>query len=311
MRTRNKLLLFLLLPTLCLGAALLLLVPWSAVQPVHIAIEQSPADVGLPFEEFRVQPEDAAIELAGWWMPAERAKASLVFIHGGGSSRHSTFFNSVPFYKEMVQAGVNVTAIDLRNHGESDDHSAGVQFGLTEQYDALAAVRWTKERAPAAPIFMMGISMGGATAIYAAANGANIEGLILLDPLLDTQDVFARGGTVQTGLPAWVFKPSAWSAQTLFGLPGGEQQASQVAAMLTLPILLMQDAADPVTRAVHSQALAQANENVQLWWAPTIAEDHPELPDRGGWGTHVMAYAAHPEATVTRVLQFLEFVVGK
>lgn len=295
------------LPALVLCLFFLFFVPRSAIQPVHIDIEQIPSDVGLSFEEFSIQPEDAALRLAGWWIPANDPSASLVFIHGGGSNRHSTFFNSVPFYKEMVTAGVNVTAIDLRNHGASDDHAAGVQFGVTEQYDALAAVRWTRQRAPDTPVFLMGISMGGATAIHAAASGAEVAGLILLDPLLDTRDVFARGGTVQTGLPSGLFLPSAWSAQQFFGLPRGTDQASEKAARLQLPILLMQDPADPVTRAVHSEALARANGNVQLWMAPPIT-DHPELPAREGWGTHVMAYVAHPKATVTTVVRFLKSV---
>lgn len=304
-----------LVAVLALGALFvigqIIFVPWSAIQPVHIAIEKTPADVGLPFEEFVVAPDDAPLSLAGWWMPASNARASLVFIHGGGSSRHSTFFNSVPFYNAMVEHRINVTAIDLRNHGRSDDHPQGVQFGATEKYDALAAVKWTQSRAPDVPVFIMGISMGGATAIHAAASGAKLSGVILLDPLLDTGDVFARGAQVQTGLPSWLFLPAAWSAQLFFGLPGGNQQASVVAASLALPILLMQDADDPVTTSVHSEALAQANANVQLWFAPAIASDHPELPERGRWETHVMAYAAHPQATLAQVVAFIESLLPR
>lgn len=293
------------------GSLLLVALPWAAIQPVHIDIEMSPEDVGLSFEEFLVAPNDAPLQIAGWWMPAQSATASLVFIHGGGSSRHSTFFNSVPFYKELVEAGVNVSAIDLRNHAKSDDHPQGVQFGLTEQYDALAAVQWVRKRAPNLPIFLMGISMGGATAIHAVANvadganSANVDGLILLDPLLNTQDVFSRGATVQTGLPHWLFVPSAWSAQYWFGLPRGEEQAFNKAARLQVPILLMQDPDDPVTRAEYARALAQSNPLVSLWMAPPVPADHPELPVRERWGAHVMAYMAFPDETLAQVLLFI------
>ncbi|MFK7976103.1 MAG: alpha/beta hydrolase [Halioglobus sp.] len=295
---------------LTIGSLLLVALPWAAIAPVHIEIEMYPDDVGLAFEEFVVRSEDDQLNVAGWWMPAEEARASLVFIHGGGSSRHSTYFNSVPFYKELVTAGINVTAIDLRNHGQSEDHPSGMQFGLTEQYDALAAVSWTKKRAPSVPVFLMGISMGGATSIYAAANGADINGLILLDPLLDTQDVFARGATVQIPLPHWIFLPSAWSAQRFFGLPSGESEPLAKAEQLKLPILLMQDPDDPVTRALHSQTLAQSNPNVELWIAPKIPDDHPELKVREGWGTHVMAYFAYPKQTRARVLRFVDSIIG-
>jgi len=281
-------------------------IPYSAVQPVHIDIEKSPEDVGLAYDNFSVVPDDKTLNIAGWWMPAENARASLVFIHGGGSARHSSFFDSVPFYADMVHAGVNVAAIDLRNHGLSGDDTSGVQFGLTEKYDALAAVRYARMRAPDLPVFLMGISMGGATAIHAAASNADITGLILLDPLLDTVDVFTRGATVQTGLPGSLFLPSAWSAQLFFGLPSGSSEADALARRLTLPVLLMQDPDDPVTRAVHARALAEENANIEMWMAPPIDGDHRDLMRRGRWQTHVMAYVAFPEKFTMRVLRFLK-----
>ena len=281
-------------------------VPYSAVQPVHIPLEMTPAEVDLAWEDFSVTPEDAPLTIQGWWMPAENARASLVFIHGGGSARHSTYFNSVPFYAALVAAGVNVAAIDLRNHGLSSDDASGMQFGASEKYDALAAIRYARERAPGLPVYAMGISMGGATVIHAAASGADIAGLILLDPLLHTADVFARGGTVQTGLPSALFLPSAWAAQQFFGLPSGEDDALALAKGLSLPVLLMQDPDDPVTRAVYARELAAANDSIALWMAPPIDSNHPDLARREGWYTHVMAYAAFPDQFLERVLLFID-----
>ena len=284
----------------------LLLVPYRAVQPVHIELEMTPADVGLAWEDFSVTPDDQPLSIQGWWMPAENARASLVFIHGGGSARHSTYFNSVPFYAALVAAGVNVAAIDLRNHGTSSDDASGMQFGASEKHDALATIRYVRERAPDLPVFAMGISMGGATVIHAAASGADIAGLILLDPLLHTADVFARGGTVQTGLPSALFLPSAWAAQQFFGLPSGENEALALAKELSLPVLLMQDPDDPVTRAVYARELAAANDRITLWMAPPIDASHPDLARREGWLTHVMAYAAFPDQFLARVLLFID-----
>lgn len=303
------------LAAICLLVAALLVllvvaVPYSAIQPEHIAIEKHPADLELAYEDFTVTPADQPLSIAGWWMPADNARANLVFLHGGGSSRHSTFFNSVPFYADMVGRGLNVVAIDLRNHGLSDDDASGVQFGRTEHHDAAAAVRWMRQRAPGLPLFLMGISMGGATAIHAAAAGAKVDALILLDPLLDTTDVFARGGTVQTGLPSALFLPSAWAGKQFFGLPAGEDEALALATRLELPILLLQDPQDPVTTAQYAHQLAASNEHVELWLAPPVPADHPGLPDRGGWRSHVMAYVAFPDAFVARVAQFIDAVAS-
>lgn len=295
---------------LALGCAYALLyaVPLEATKPVHVPLTTSPADVGLHYEDFTVSPSDAPLTLQGWWMPARAPRASLVFLHGGGSHRHSTFFGALAFYRAMVDAGVSVAAIDLRNHGLSGDDGQGLQFGRTELHDAIAALDWARERAPDIPLYLMGISMGGATAIHAAHAGAAADGLILLDPLLDTRDTFIRGGVAQTGLPAALFAPAAWSAMRFFGLPGGADTALERAATLSLPILLLQDPQDPVTRRAFADELAQRNPRVTLWLAPPIEADHPDLAWKGRWGSHVSAFLFYPDQTLAQIDQFMETV---
>ena len=284
-------------------------IPQQALVVERIPLTTSPANVGLPFDTFTLEPADADITLAGWWMPAPDAIATLVFIHGGGSNRHSEFFRSLRFYRAMVDANVNVVAIDLRNHGESGAQPPGLQFGRTEQHDALAAIAWARTKTANLPLFAMGISMGGATVIQAAHAGADIDGLILLDPLLDSRDVFARGGWIASGIPAMLFAPAAWAATTFYGLPGGEEQALQRAVHLQLPILLIQDPDDPVTRAPVSQQLAARNEQVTLWMAPPIRADHPDLAWKQRWGSHVAAFEFFPQQTVAQITGFLARVI--
>jgi hypothetical protein len=152
----------------------------------------------------------------------------------------------------------------------------------------------------------MGISMGGATLIQAVSDGAPVNGLILLDPLLDTHSTFTRGAWTSTGLPPALFLPAAWAATTFWGLPGGAEQAYDRALSLTLPTLLIQDPGDPVTVAEHARALAAANPAVRLWMAPPVEPDHPELPWRERWGTHVIAYTLFPEQTLKQIMAFIE-----
>jgi alpha-beta hydrolase superfamily lysophospholipase len=286
--------------------ALLVAVPLEAIKPVHVPLTTNPGDVGLDYEDFTVSPADAALTLHGWWMPAGDAHATLVFLHGGGSHRHSKFFGALAFYRALVEAGVSVAAIDLRNHGLSGEDGAGLQFGRTEMHDAVAALDWARDRAPGSPLYLMGISMGGATAIHAAHAGARVDGLILLDPLLDTYDTFLRGGVAQSGLPAAVFAPAAWSAMQFFGLPAGPDTALERGAALELPILLIQDPDDPVTRKPFATELAQRNLRVNLWLAPPIDPDHPDLAWKGRWGSHVSAFLFYPDQTLARIIQFMQ-----
>lgn len=295
----------LLVLTAC-GYVALVAIPREATQARTIPIEGSPADVGLAYETFSVTPGDTPLSIAGWWMPADNARAMLVFIHGGGSNRTSSFFRSLEFYRAMVDQGIAVVAIDLRNHGESGSDGRGLQFGRTEQYDAQAAVRWARDRHPELPLFAMGISMGGATLIQAAHDGAALDGLILLDSLLDTVDTFRQGAWVETGLPPVLFTPSAWAATQFFGLPGGDEQALERAAALDIPILAIQDPGDPVTRAQFSSELARRNPHVTLWQAPAIDANHPDLAWKERWGAHVSAFEFHPQETVAQIVAFIE-----
>ncbi|MCB1688552.1 MAG: alpha/beta fold hydrolase [Halioglobus sp.] len=270
------------------------------------AITSTPAAVGLAFEDFVVSPGDSELQLAGWWMPAENARATLVFIHGGGSNRTSSYFGSLAFYRAMVDQGISLAVVDLRNHGDSGDDGHGLQFGRTERYDAAAAINWARHRHPDLPLFAMGISMGGATLVQAAYHGAELDGLILLDSLLDTHDTFKQGAFVATGLPPALFAASAWAATQFYGLPGAGEQALERAAGLDIPILAIQDPDDPVTRARYSRELAERNPRVTLWLAPAIDLQHPDLAWKKRWGTHVSAFLFYPRETVAQIVAFID-----
>ena len=300
-----------------LAAALLLLlagygylslayIPQQVTAANRIDLVESPADVGLRYEEFVLKLANEDLKLDGWWMPADDAEAVLVFIHGAGSGRHSTFFSSLDFYAAMVESGVSVVAIDLRNHGTSDSDERGMQYGRTEYADALAAIDWARARNLETPLFAMGISMGGATVIHAAGKGALLDGLILLDPLLDTHSAVERGSVVETGLPAWFFTPAAWASTAFHGLPSGKEQALAIAKSLSLPILLIQDPDDPVTIARYADELARDNAHVHYWVAPPVDTSHPDLAWKGAWGSHVAAFHMFPDLTVQLIRQFID-----
>ncbi len=290
------------------GYITLVAIPREAIKEQRNAVIGSPADVGVVFEEFVVSPTDSDLTLAGWWMPAQHARATLVFIHGAGSSRTSSYFGSLAFYRAMVAQGIGVVSIDLRNHGNSGSDGQGLQFGRTEKHDAAAAIAWARNKNPNLPLFAMGTSMGGATLIQAAHDGAQLDGLILMDSLLDTHDAFKQGAWVETGLPPALFALSAWAVTQFFGLPGGDEQALERAAALNLPILAIQDTNDPVTRARYSVELAQRNPRVTLWLVPAIDPQHPDLAWKERWGSHVSAFIFYPQETVAEIRAFIESV---
>jgi pimeloyl-ACP methyl ester carboxylesterase len=91
-----------------------------------------------------------------------------------------------------------------------------------------------------------------------------------------------------------------------FGLPSRDDEAMAQALTLELPVLVMVDPDDPVTRATYSRQLASHNANAQLWVAPPVPANHPELLRRGEWGSHVMAFIVSPNEVVARILEFMQ-----
>jgi pimeloyl-ACP methyl ester carboxylesterase len=290
----------------------LVAIPEEAIKTNRMELIGSPADVDLAYDNIIIKPIDTDIRIAGWWIPAEKPEAVIVFVHGAGANRTSTFFKSLDFYRAMVDRNIAIVAIDLRNHGESGSHNAGLQFGRTERHDAEAAIAWARQKAPELPVYAMGISMGGATIIQAAYYGTKPDGLILLDALLDSVDTFKQGGWINTGLPAIIFAPSAWSATTFFGLPPSDEQGLELASKLELPILVIQDPDDPVTRTLYAEQLAGSNPQVKLWLAPKpTADQQADLQWKGRWGTHVAAFALSPAETVQQITAFIHRHSGR
>lgn len=290
---------------------LLVEIPSQVRFPARTVLDTSPADLGLAYENFEIEPADASIVLKGWWMPAEQPVATVLFLHGGNSNRNSRYFEGLEFYRALIQRGVSVAAIDLRNHGESGADDQGIQFGRTEQQDARALVDWAKQRQLPGPLFLMGISMGGATAIRAVHEGAQVDGLILLDSLLHTHDALQQAIWANSGLPAVLIAPTAWAATRFYGFPGGAEQPLHLARTLNLPILVIQDPDDPVTRAPYAKQLAEQNPQVTLWLAPVANADDPRLAWKKRWGSHVAAFALYPEQTLEQITDFMRGVTLK
>ena len=268
-------------------------------------VDVDPGDRGLAFESTLI-PSDGLL-LRAWWIPAERPRAELIFVHGAGSNRISEFVGSLDFYRTLNELGVSVVTMDLRNHGKSPVTDGTLRMGATEWRDVIAAGKWLDaHQASELPRLVLGASMGGSAAIHAAANGLRIDGMILLDPQLDVFDSLMTGGKVNTGIPAPFFAVAARAAIHRFALPHGPTSPLRLAAQLDIPILLMQDWDDPVTRSPFAAELAGSNRQVMLEPVPAIQPADPCLAGKGRWGSHVAAHVCHPDWVQVTLSSFID-----
>ena len=279
------------------------LMPMLGLKAVDNPVTQSPADLGVSFES--VQIDSDSLTLEGWWIEADQPHSVIIWLHGAGSSRISEFFDTLGFYKTASEQGYSVLTFDQRNAGNSEYSDGYMRLGAVEWRDAMAAREWLRqEQASDLPVILIGLSMGGATAVYALENGLEADGLVLFDPLLNTPDSLRLGGWVGYGLPPWFFQPMAWFATRFWSLRYGDEDALTVAKTLTIPSLLLQNKSDPITRSKWSEEAAEANERIDIAFVPDIDPSATCLADKGRWGTHAAAFHCHPTWTMAQLNAF-------
>ncbi|MDX2168115.1 MAG: alpha/beta fold hydrolase [Deltaproteobacteria bacterium] len=287
-------------------------IAWYGLAPLgfggwHHALEGTPADLGVAFETVTFQPRDQPLLLRGWSMQPAGARGALVMVHGGGNNRSQLHNEWLKLAAALTQRGYGVLSIDLRNHGESGDTALGPTFGPDEANDVIGAVDLLRRRDPALPVGAIGFSMGGQTAIYAAAADPRLQAVVSDATYTDTVSITPAFAHASTGLPAWLFgAPFLWSAQHLHGLQVDRARAVDViGALAPRPVLLIHDVDDPIVPVEQARALAGACKSAELWVTSTPPEQLPERM-RGRWGTHAQSYALQPDAYATRVAAFFD-----
>ena len=132
-------------------------VPFLVFMP-STRLVTNPAALGLPFEDVSLVSADN-VRLHGWYIPAQDARATLLFFHGNaGNISHR--LNSIQIFQEL---GLSVFILSYRGYGLS----AGRPSINGVNLDALAAWHWlTEERKiPTCQIVVFGRSLGGAVAM--------------------------------------------------------------------------------------------------------------------------------------------------
>jgi fermentation-respiration switch protein FrsA (DUF1100 family) len=116
------------------------------------------------------------IGLAGWYIPSGNGSGptgpTVVLVHGHGANKSGMLEFAAVLHDEY-----NVVMFDFRNHGQS----GGTQttLGVLEQDDLRAVVDWVDANKKPEQIAVLGVSMGGATALAEAVSDGHVDALIL------------------------------------------------------------------------------------------------------------------------------------
>ncbi|MCC9602144.1 alpha/beta hydrolase [Stieleria sp. JC731] len=131
--------------------------------------------VGLPPEALNAESifidSESGSEISGWHCVPEKSRGVVVLVHGIRSNRLSMLKRA----NLLFQNGFSSILIDLQAHGESPGEN--ITIGFKEKLDVCGAVEYARRQHPGQPIALIGVSLGGASALLASP--LNIDAMVL------------------------------------------------------------------------------------------------------------------------------------
>jgi len=132
-------------------------------------------DECINFEEVSI-PTKNNKKLFGWWIEAKSKAPTIILMHGWDRN----VSRLIPYIKNLHGRGFNLLAFDTRHHGnsDSDNFSSMVKFAQ----DISASINFIENKSIVEKdnVFLIGLSIGGAASIYAAAADNRIKKIVTI-----------------------------------------------------------------------------------------------------------------------------------
>ena len=260
----------------------------------RIATAPHPARVGAAPDALQAVnvwvPVPGADSLAGWWTSAPEGAPAVVLAHGVTDNR----LRLVERGRALADAGYAVLMVDLPGHGESPGR---VGFGWPERRAVAAAVAFVRDRRPGTRVGVLGISLGGAAAVFA---GRQLDAdALVLEMVYPTIDAAVRN---RMNRFAGAFGPLVsgallGQAEALVGVPPDSLRPVEAIRQLDAPVFVISGRRDPFTPPREARALYDAAPGLKAFW---LVEG----------GRHEDLYAVHPDRYRRRVVDFFEATLG-
>lgn len=214
----------------------------ASTRPDERNLTSVPADFGVEFESVRFPSRDQAVQLAGWWLPADTGKPAVVFGHGLFRSRREILERACA----LNRCGYPVLLFDFRGHGDSDP--GPLTLGYRERLDVLGAVDFARLRTALPRTLLAGVSMGATAALLAAAEDPErVAGVLADSPFLSLHATVGRHVWLFLRLPAFPFtQVFTWNLARLGSFPPEELDLRRALPRLdSIPVLLVYGRDDP------------------------------------------------------------------
>lgn len=258
----------------------------------RVAIETTPADYGLPYEDVEMTTEDG-LTLRGWYIPpdAEDADSAAIFLHGLSSNR----LHFIQEAKVLHEAGYGALLYDMRGHGASDGQFSSL--GANEVDDVAYAIDFLGARG-IEDIVVIGESVGGATALMATERYSQVQGVIAISAFSSPKDLI-NDLNGRLGLPElfdnlvifWMEQFTNSDMTTVTPLTAVDEIESK-------PVLVMHGGRDTTVPMSHARRLFDATTPPNELWI---------IPEGG----HGIVGWLRGEEYATRLVDFMETALAR
>jgi pimeloyl-ACP methyl ester carboxylesterase len=236
-------------------------------RPNRSVSESTPDELGRPWLALSFPSFDGT-PLSAWLLPNDSTTTTIIVLHGFGGNKGS-MLNVI----EMLASDFNVLALDVRGHGESG--GAWTSVGHFERFDVIAAAEHLRTRGMG-PFGALGISMGAAIALLAAAESPLISGVVSDSAFAVLRHAVLGNARLQGYPPGLAevaaFTASHTAARRLRHAPTDSDPIRAVARIAPRPTLLVHCARDLMIPLSEAQALyAASGDPCDLWVIPDLA----------------------------------------
>ncbi len=236
-----------------------------------------PSQIGLSHEERTLLTDD------GWslkyWIIENRncteKDSSIIFLHGITDSKVS----GLNYARELREAYRRFFLIDMRRHGDSEGKYC--TYGYYEKYDVIDLINKIKSEDPGTEITLLGVSMGAAIAIQAAAIDERVARVIAVAPFYDLFSIVLDQQVRRTGIRSkLLLRLVLKRAEKLAKFKVADVSPARDIRSVRVPVLIVHGEGDTTVKKEYSQRLAKLNERAQLLWVPEAG--HVDVLERGG-----------------------------